>query len=320
MNPIFELEQIHRYIDHLTNDPKQLGDTVKTHFFPVLTRIFFREGFEVIEDVPLADRNFHFLLKDMDLRRPNVAVDFSYSRDGEHSMLPGFATTWAERDSEGTGCLLILRNKPLVPGSENVLKSFGGKVRFLDFDGLKEHATKAFQESAKRERSRAITIVVEMIEQLIRAVAKENLDLSQIQWFDLERLFHRILVGLGYKAHLTPSAGDGGRDVLACDIQVDEVNWYAVEIKHWRGKKPGTREVGAFFDTTLREGRSGGLFLSTSGVTKTAAALRTQVHEDRLRFADGERLTRMCEHFVENEKGVWERHQTLRAFLFDQTA
>ena len=46
-----------------------------------------------------------------------------------------------------------------------------------------------------------------------------------------------------------------GRDVLACDILIDYVHWYSVEIKHWIDKKPGKREAGAFFDTTLREGR-----------------------------------------------------------------
>lgn len=158
-----------------------------------------------------------------------------------------------------------------------------------------------------------------MLEELIRAIAQEGVSLTSIAWLDLERMFHRVLTGLGYKAHLTPSGGDGGRDVLACDIQIDDVHWYSVEIKHWTDQKPGTREVGAFFYTTLREGRTGGLFLSTSGVSKSAVALRTEVHEDRLRFADGERLTHMCAHFVENENGVWRRHDTLRAFLFEDS-
>lgn len=318
MNPVFELEQIHRYIDHLYADPKQLGKTAETHFFPVLQRIFFREGFEVIENASLGDRNFHFLLKDLDLRRPNVAVDFAFTQTAEFTELPGFASTWAERD-QGEGHLLILRNRPLSDAGHQVLRTLGDKVRFLDFDGLKGYATNAFQTSERRERSRAITIVVEMLERLIRAVADAEIDLNDIQWFDLERLFHRILVGLGYKAHLTPSAGDGGRDVLACDIQIDDVQWYAVEIKHWTSRKPGSREVASFFDTSIREGRKGALFVSTGGVARSAVELRTEVHRDYLRFADGVRLTQMCEHYIASKAGIWEKHQTLRAFLFDGT-
>lgn len=320
MNPAFELDQIHRYIDHLAADPKQLGKTVESHFFPVLQRIFFREGFEVRRGETVNDRRFPFLLRDLDLKRPEVAVDFSYTSGGPTAMLPSFAITWAH-DVEGDTHLLVLRNRPLFANTKDqVLSNAGPRVRFIDFDGLKAYATNAFQTSARRERSKAVAIVVEMLEQLIRLVAEEGTSLAEIAWFDLERLFHRVLVGLGYKAHLTPSSGDGGRDVLACDIQVDDVHWYAVEIKHWQNRKPGAREVAAFLETTLREGRTGGLFLSTSGVSERAVALRTEVHEERLRFADGTRLTRMCEHFVANQKGIWQRHQTLRAFLFDESS
>lgn len=318
MNPAFELDQIHRYIDHLAGDPKQLGDTVESHFFPVLQRIFFREGFEVQQQCKANDRKFDFLLKDLDLKRPEVVVDFRYTQQSETSVLPGFAANWEEGEDNDKH-LLILRNKPLSEAGMRLLPKISPKVRFIDFDGLKSYATNVFQASAERDRSRAVTIVVEMLEQLIREIAIEGLSLSDVAWFDVERLFHRVLTGLGYKAHLTPSTGDGGRDVLACDILVDDVHWYAIEIKHWTGQKPGKREVGAFFDTTLREGRTGGLFLSTSGVAQSAIALRTDVYEDRLRFADGSRLTKMCTHYVENQNGVWERHQTLRAFLFDES-
>lgn len=317
MNPAFELDQIHRYIDHLAGDPRQLGETVESHFFPVLQRIFFREGFEVKNGQEVNGRRFAFLLKDLDLKRPEVAVDFSFTQESKTSVFPGFAAKWHE--SEGDTHLLLLRNKPLSEAGKRVLPMVSGNVRFIDFEGLKSYATNVFQESAKREQSKAVTIVVEMIEQLIRAIAEGGLSLSQIAWFDLERLFHQVLSGLGYKAHLTPSSGDGGRDVLACEIQIDDVNWYSVEIKHWTGAKPGKREVGAFFDTTLREGRAGGLFLSTSGVTSSAVELRTEIYEDRLRFADGERLIRMCEHYVAKDGGVWQRHRTLRAFLFEGT-
>ena len=68
MNPVYELDQIHRYIDHLAGDPKQLSETVESHFFPVLQRIFFREGFEVSPDRRVNGRNVAFLLKDLDLK------------------------------------------------------------------------------------------------------------------------------------------------------------------------------------------------------------------------------------------------------------
>jgi hypothetical protein len=76
MNPAFELDQVRRYIAHLQANPTLLKDTVESHFFPVLQRIFFREGLEVQRDQAVGERKFPFLLKDLDLRRPDVVVDF----------------------------------------------------------------------------------------------------------------------------------------------------------------------------------------------------------------------------------------------------
>lgn len=93
MNPRFELDQIRRYIAHLQSNPGQLRDTVESHFFPVLQRIFFREGLEVLNDQIVNERRFPFLLKDLDLRRPDIVVDFGYQAAGDkgQSSLPGFA-------------------------------------------------------------------------------------------------------------------------------------------------------------------------------------------------------------------------------------
>lgn len=140
-----------------------------------------------------------------------------------------------------------------------------------------------------------------------------------MHWHDIERMFFRVLQGLGFHVHLTPSSKDGGHDVLACDIQVDDVHWYNIEIKHWTGQKVGARHAEKTLETALREGRRGALLLSTSGVSESAVRVRTDVHQDYLRFGDEAKLIASCHHYVEGRGGVWAQHGTLRSFLFSHT-
>lgn len=323
MNPRFELDQIRRYIDYLQSNPGQLRETVESHFFPVLQRIFFREGLEVLRDQIVSERRFPFLLKDLDLRRPDVLVDFGYQAtdDQTQSLLPGFAHDWATAVRAGRqACvLLVLRNAPLMDAHRSLLTQYAGAVRFLDFEGLKAHADHAFEFYANRQQQRAAVLVIDMLDKLIEVIAAQQVVLADIHWYDIERLFFRVLQGSGFHVHHTPSSHDGGRDVLACDIRVDDVHWYNVEIKHWVSGRPGAQHAQKTLETALREGRRGALLLSTSGVADAAVRVRTEVHQDFLRFGDGKKLVASCKHYTQGRSGVWNGHGTLRSFLFSGT-
>jgi Restriction endonuclease len=323
MNPRFELDQIRRYIAYLQSNPGQLRDTVESHFFPVLQRIFFREGLEVLRDQVVNERRFPFLLKDLDLRRPDVVVDFGYqaTTDQARSSLPGFAHVWAidVREGRQPRTLLVLRNAPLIDAQRRLLPHYGGAVRFLDFEELQTHATNAFESYANRQQQRAAVLVIDMLDKLIEAIAAEQAALTDVHWYDIERLFFRVLQGLGFHVHHTPSSKDGGRDVLACDIQIDDVHWYNIEIKHWASQRPGAPHAQKTLETALREGRRGALLLSTSGVSESAVRVRTEMHEDYLRFGDGGKLIASCRHYMQGRGNVWSGHGTLRSFLFSGT-
>jgi len=323
MNPRFELDQIRRYIAYLQSNPGQLRDTVESHFFPVLQRIFFREEMEVQRDQLVNERRFPFLLKDLDLRRPDVAVDFGYQTADldARSSLPGFAHEWAAdvRAGKQERALLVLRNAPLIDAHQKLLHQYGNAVRFLDFDALQSHATHAFESYANRQQQRAAVLVIDMLDKLIGAIAAEQAKLAELHWYDVERLFYRVLQGMGFHVHHTPSSQDGGRDVLACDIQVDDVHWYNVEIKHWATRKAGPAQAQKTLETALCEGRRGALLLSTSGVSEAAVRVRTEVHQDYLRFGDGDKLVASCKHYTQGRSGVWNNHGTLRSFLFSNT-
>jgi hypothetical protein len=118
---------------------------------------------------------------------------------------------------------------------------------------------------------------------------------------------------------LTPSSKDGGRDILACEIQVDDVHWYNIEIEHWLGRKVGRQVVEKTLETSLREGRRGAILLSTSGVSEEALRVRTEIHENFIRIGDAEKIVTSCRHFTQAQNALWTPHSTLRSFLFEGT-
>lgn len=321
MNPAFELDQIHRYIDHLQGDPRQLGATAETHFFPVLQRIFLREAFEVRAQQLRDGRTYPFMLVDLDRKRPDVFVDFSFSVDGQAAMIPGPIIAALERSMTAPRApnFLVLRNRPLLAGALAAHADFGQRLRFLDFEGLKGYASEAFALAERRDTHRALLIVRDMIERLIEAVAAEEIDIAEIEWRDMERLAHETLRGLGFHAHLTASANDGGRDILACEILVDDVHWYNIEIKHWRDRSIGRREAAATLETAIFEGRRGALILSPRPPGAAALSVRTDVHQDFLRFGSEAKIVRSCRHYVSKDGVLWKPVGGLRSFLFEDT-
>lgn len=321
MNPAFELDQTHRYIDHLKGDPRQLAATAESHFFPVLQRIFFREAFEVRTDQRFADRRYPFRLVDLDRKRPDVFVDFGFTVDGQAAMIPGPVLSALEETASvpNAPSFLVLRNRPLAPASLAAYGAFGGRLRFLDFDSLKGYAADAFAMAEQRDTHRALVIVRDMLEQLIAAVAAEDITIADIEWRDMERLVHQTLRGLGFHAHLTAPANDGGRDILACDILVDDVHWFNIEIKHWRHRAVARREVAATLDTAIFEGRRGALLISPRPPGAAALSVRTEVHRDFLRFGSEAKIVQSCRHYVSRDGASWKPLGGLRAFLFEST-
>lgn len=321
MNPAFELDQIHRYIDHLQGDPRQLGKTVETHFFPVLQRIFLREAFEVRSARPFNGRTYPFQLVDLDSKRPTVFVDFGFTVDGGSAMIPGpvIEALRASAALASAPSFLVLRNQPLAAGASDAYGDIEGRLRFLDFAGLKHYASEAFAIAERRESHRALLIVREMIDALISAIAAADVALADVEWRDVERLVHQTLRGLGFHAHLTPSGNDGGRDILACDILVDDVHWYNIEIKHWRDRSVGRREVVATLETAIFEGRRGALLLSPRAPGAAALSVRTDIQRDFLRFGSETKIVNSCRHYVASKGQLWMPIGGLRSFLFEET-
>jgi len=128
-----------------------------------------------------------------------------------------------------------------------------------------------------------------------------------------------VFSGLGYRCITTPSAQDGGRDLVICDISQDDVAWYNIELKHWRGRSADARSVRYCLEVALREGRRGALLLSSGGLGEAALTARTEVYRQYLRFGDEAKIITTCQHFVRRQSGIWAEEIPVHEVLFSET-
>lgn len=156
--------------------------------------------------------------------------------------------------------------------------------------------------------------------QMALALAADPDLLNAIEWRDLERMIGRIFAGLGFSATVTPSAKDGGKDVvLECTI-VDGARSYIIEIKHWvSGKKVGSTIVEEFIEVVGTEKRDGGVLLSTSGFAGDAFTSLTQITRERVKFGTKSKVLAMAKRYERASVGLWSAPANLEDVLYEHT-
>lgn len=157
-------------------------------------------------------------------------------------------------------------------------------------------------------------------QRLAEVVAADPRQLDKIEWRDLERLLAEVCTSLGFEVELTPSAKDGGKDIVLHVKNAPSPETYLIEIKHWRsGKKVGPKPLQAFIEVIARDGAEGGVFLSSSGFSEIQVQSRTELKATRLRLGDQTKIVSLCDTFVRAKHGLWQRPKLLTEVLFDGT-
>lgn len=126
---------------------------------------------------------------------------------------------------------------------------------------------------------------------LCELIAKNPRVLDAIEWRDMERVIAAALEEIGFAVELTPSAKDGGKDViLTCKI-ANEAHVFYVEVKHWRrGQRPGWHEIAEFIEVNAQDKTQGGLFLSSSGYTGGTYSRLAQLSRQQIRLGSEEKI------------------------------
>lgn len=135
----------------------------------------------------------------------------------------------------------------------------------------------------------------------------------------LERVLAAVFEGLGFNVELTPGSKDKGKDiVLQCQI-AGERHSYIVEVKHWRsGKKVKRAYVSDFVKVVAREGRHGGIFVSSSGYADDVETL-TEIERQQVKLGGEDKIISLCRTYQRLEAGLWSPPQALPETLFSDT-
>ena len=159
-----------------------------------------------------------------------------------------------------------------------------------------------------------------MAEQLCSLVAKNPNTLREIEWRDLERLLSFALQEIGFSIELTPPAKDGGKDIIAYCIVAKESRTYYIEVKHWRSAaNPGDCHVADFVAVNAANETDGGLFLSSSGFTKSVYGRISELCKQRVRLGEQDKIVSLCQNYVRKRDGLWRSQTPLPELLFEHT-
>lgn len=165
-----------------------------------------------------------------------------------------------------------------------------------------------------------VDVVRVLSECLCELVAKNAKVLYEIEWRDLERLLARALETLGFSVKLTPSAKDGGKDIILDCVVLGKKKRYYVEVKHWRsGGRPGKKELSDFVEVNAREATDGGLFVSSSGFTDAVFARLGELSSQKIRVGAEQKIVSLCQNYVRKKNGCWHCNSPLPDILFENT-
>lgn len=165
-----------------------------------------------------------------------------------------------------------------------------------------------------------LVAVKSFIQRLIEAVAKNPDALNEIEWRDLERMLAEAFAGLGFSVELTPESKDGGRDLELRYQGSGQEKTVFVELKHWRsGKRVGRQPVSEFLHVIATERPSSGLFLSTSGFSKSTFECYTEFDRSLVGFGTNEKVVSLCRNYIRAAGGLWFPPDELAQAVYEHT-
>jgi len=193
-------------------------------------------------------------------------------------------------------------------------------VELIDLAFLRSWAARFGQGNRDPERGAAVIAITELSAALARIVARNPVELENIEWRDLERLLDVVFAKLGFQTTLTPPAKDGGRDVILRFSIEREHRSFIVEAKHWRSRqRVGKAHLTDFLRVVATEKRDGGLFLATYGYAGNAFEVVTEVDKQLLHTGDQRKIVALCRTFVRAEAGLFVAPRNLTEVITSDT-
>lgn len=158
------------------------------------------------------------------------------------------------------------------------------------------------------------SIIKECSRVLAKRIATYPEEFMDIEWRDLERIIATVFSDFGYDVDLTPSAKDGGKDVIV---------WYhgesyIIEIKHWNEEnRVGKSYIREFLSIVIRENRKLGLYLSSSGYTANAFETMTHIDKAYFRYGDKNSMQLLLKMYERVNNGIYIPSNNLEQLIED---
>lgn len=244
---------------------------------------------------------------------PEQAVDIEADRLPGHVLaMPLLATPRIDR-------ALLFVNTSFTPAERAKAERLAGDVDLIDLDALTAWASRS-DDRTDVVAAEVHQIIQEVSGTFARLIAADPRVLDHLEWRDVERMVAEVFRGLGFSVELTPSAKDGGKDIVLEYLVRGSRATYVVEIKHWRsGSRVGIGALRDFLSVVVREKRTGGLFLSTYGYCDNAFAQLTEIDRHKLRLGQQEKVVALCRTYVKAQSGIWSPPQDLTEVLYEGT-
>lgn len=281
------------------------------------------DGYEVTRIPATRDGGLDFLATrqaSADHQSQILGIEFKYYRQGHAVAAEHVRALIGAALIQAIDRVILLINTRFTQAAREILqRDLPLQVELLDLDALQAWTARldVDQESLGTEIH---SILRAVSREFARLIAQDPHALDHLEWRDLERTIAEIFEGLGFSVTLTPPAKDGGKDVvLGCYVQGRQAEYF-VEIKHWRSRsRVGGGALRDFLNVIVREGRVGGLFLSTYGYCDNAFEQLTEIDRQRLRFGDAEKIVALCHTYVKARSGIWSPPENLADVLYEGT-
>jgi len=301
-------------------DPKDKMSPMEAEYAlgTILTPLLRRAGYQVVQSAQLKRTS----------ATPVNAIDFVIKKEAvepdETDDLIGLEYKHSKANTQQRQVVQILGAAMLNAFDRVVLVSNGNfsrsaraaaeralpvKIELLGYDDLKAWASSLRTEPFDDELSSntSVRALVKAISSEFARLIAHNVEVLQnLEWRQLEETMAEVFSGLGFKTTLTPESKDGGKDLIL-EYYVDGagVTFY-VELKHWRSPtRVGSGIITDFLKVIVRDGKQGGLLLSTYGFTNNAFEGLTEVTSRKLHFGEKDKIASLCQYYEKAKRGLW---------------
>ena len=284
----------------------------------ILSGLFRGDGYEMSHTGGVGDRGVDYLAENA--KGDRVMVQYKHYQKKRPIGISEVQSVMGAAVLEGFERAVLLANTQFSHAAQAILhRELPVEFQLMNLDSLRSWVER-IEHHSETEISPVARAVKMYCSTLARHIAKNPRILDEIEWRDMERVLAEVFDSFGFEVELTPSAKDGGKDIVLSCIASGHKKKFLVEVKHWRsGQKVGSKKLKDFVQVVAIEQAEKGLFLSTYGFASNAVEALTEIEKQQLSFGEESKVVSMCKLFVRIESGLWLPPSELPELLFEDT-